>query len=281
MPAPNYPLAPNVKSEKPLNLGNLTFPSDLESYPFYITLRAEPFNTSSKSFEKIIPGIISENIPSVLRPLIQGTSNTITTAINSITERLRQNNFFSSVNDTTVRLPIPLAVNDVQTLTWSQESLKAIASRITSGLTGIDFIGLGDVVGAPLGITVNPFLFMMFHSPNFKTYQMTWQLVAENEAESETIAKIIDFIKYESSPERNGPVGSILLNYPSIFKIKFHPNDKFTIKTKPMIIEALAADYTSGGYPSFHENGAPSAISLTIKFKELDVWLKDNWTDYV
>jgi len=118
----------------------------------------------------------------------------------------------------------------------------------------------------------------MFHSPNFKTYQMSWQLVAENEAESETIAKIIDFIKYESSPEK---FTRGILRYPSIFKIKFHPNDKFTIKTKPMIIEALAADYTSGGYPSFHENGAPSAISLTIKFKELDVWLKDNWTDYV
>jgi hypothetical protein len=280
MSAPNYPLAPNVKSEKPLNLGNLTFPSDLESYPFYITLRAEPFNTSSKSFSDIITRLFSGGIPILPRTLTDPLAQIVIDTITRNTESLRKN-VSSSVNDTTVRLPIPLAVNDVQTLTWSQESLKAIASRITSGLTGIDFIGLGDVAGAPLGYTVNPFLFMMFHSPNFKTYQMTWQLVAENEAESQTIAKIIDFIKYESSPERNSTTGSILLSYPSIFKIKFHPNDKFTIKTKPMIIEALAADYTSGGYPSFHENGAPSAISLTIKFKELDVWLKDNWTDYV
>ena len=262
MPAPNYPLAPNVKSEKPLNLGNLTFPSDLESYPFYITLRAEPFTTSAGK--------------NILNPILNNPNvRNVASLFGVNTQQLQQTNS-SSVNNTSVRLPIPLQVNDVQALTWSQESLKAIASSLSGGI-----IGLTDVAGAPFGLTINPFLFMMFHSPNFKTYQMSWQLVAENEAESETIAKIIDFIKYESSPERNGATGSILLNYPSIFKIKFHPNDKFTIKTKPMIIEALAADYTSGGYPSFHENGAPSAISLTIKFKELDVWLKDNWTDYV
>lgn len=263
MPAPNYPLAPNVKSEKPLNLGNLTFPSDLESYPFYITLRAEPFNTSfGKDFVKTFQDYISTPLSNLFSSTLFGVN----------TQQLQQTNS-SSVNNTSVRLPIPLQVNDVQALTWSQESLKAIASRLSGGITG-----LADVPGAPFGLTINPFLFMMFHSPNFKTYQMSWQLVAENEAESETIAKIIDFIKYESSPEK---FTRGILRYPSIFKIKFHPNDKFTIKTKPMIIEALVADYTSGGYPSFHENGAPSAISLTIKFKELDVWLKDNWTDYV
>lgn len=168
----------------------------------------------------------------------------------------------------TVNLQLPVKINDAHTLAWSQESAKAI----------FDFAGLvriADVIASPAGVTINPALFMMFHHPNFKTIDMSWKFAAHNEQESFAIANIINFFKYHSSPERT-PSGA-LLNYPSMFIIKLFPNDRFTFRIKPCIIESVGTDFTPAGYPSFNKNGTPVSINMGIRFKEIDIWTKDNW----
>lgn len=268
-----YPTAPGATTSKPVNLGNLVYPEDLGSVPFYMSLRAIPFprNIAKSQLSNLISPVLGLGGSSLS---LLGSNNISQAIQQRTTEQASASNV--STNQTTCYLPIPMKINDVQTLTWSQESVKAIASQLSGGV-----LGFADYATAPFGVTINPFLFMMFHSPNYKTYDMSWQLVPDNEEESDILSKIIDFIKYESSPESR--LG-VLLDYPSAFIIQFYPKkefDKFTFRRKTVIVEAVAVDYTSGNIPSFHKNAAPVSISLTIRFKEIDVWLKDKWSESV
>ena len=243
MAAPTQPGTDNSG----LPSGNLVFPSDLRSITsqngqsYRIDIAAFTYKSSSPL------GTLGEIVSNVAG---------------------RAGNQLSVFTGHSASLLLPMKINDVQTLTWSQESLKAIADSYSYGV-----IRITDIIGAPSGITINPALFMMFHHPNFKSYDMTWQLIANNEQETETIANIVNFFKYESSPRSRG----IYMEYPSIFRMKLYPEDKFTFKLKPAIVEAVAVDYTGPGFPSFQRNGAPVNVNLTVRFKEIEVWDKENW----
>lgn len=165
-------------------------------------------------------------------------------------------------------LPLPRKINDIQVLTWSQESLTAIAAQLGAGI----LINPVNIAGAATGVAINPYLFMQFKHPNFKPIEMTWTLVANNEEESVNIARIIDTFKFHSSPQINGPV----MVYPSLFNIKLNPEPRFTFRIKPSIVEAVAADYTAGDLPAFYKNGAPVVVNLTVRFKETQIWTKND-----
>lgn len=103
----------------------------------------------------------------------------------------------------TITLPIPRKINDILTLSWSQESFTSIFAALAGPANF--FSGF-----AGTGLLVNPALFMMFKNPNFKVIEMSWTLVADNEQESIQIAKIIDEIKYQASPStKNIPNAAI------------------------------------------------------------------------
>lgn len=225
---------------------------------------------------------------------------------------------FSSLNSNTgtgtITLPIPRKINDVLTLSWSQESFTSLFAAL--GVNLVNF-GLGF---SGTGLLINPALFMMFKHPNFKVIEMSWTLVADNEQESIQIAKIIDELKYQASPNSIGTntttavtsaagaitgastalglgagVGGILIGgsvgaaagaalgyfgvmqYPSVFELQLYPSKYFTFPIKPCIIEGIAVDYTAGDVPAFHKNGSPVVVNLTVRFKEIEIWEKSTW----
>lgn len=169
-----------------------------------------------------------------------------------------------------INLPIPRKINDVQVLTWSQESTTSIAASLGVNLFNFGASALGT------GITINPYLFLMFKHPNFKAFELSWTFAPENEQESRTIAAVIDRLKFHSSPE----AGTVFMYYPDIFWVKFHPDPFFTFRIKPCIIEAIGADYTGGDVPAFYKNGAPVAINLSVRFKEIEIWEKGTWYEH-
>ena len=116
----------------------------------------------------------------------------------------------------------------------------------------------------------------MFKHPNFKAFELSWTFAPENEQESRTIAAVIDRLKFHSSPE----AGTVFMYYPDIFWVKFHPDPFFTFRIKPCIIEAIGADYTGGDVPAFYKNGAPVAINLSVRFKEIEIWEKGTWYEH-
>lgn len=166
-----------------------------------------------------------------------------------------------------INLPIPRKINDVEVLTWSQESTTALAASL--GVNLLNFVA--GAAGA--GVIINPYLFLLFKHPNFKSIEMSWTFVADNAQESDTISKIVDALKYHASPTAVGP----FMRYPDVFYVRLNPEPKFTFRIKPCIIEAVAVDYSGGEVPAFYKNGAPVAVNLTIRFKEIEIWEKGTW----
>lgn len=214
----------------------------------------------------------------------------------------------------TITLPIPRKINDVLTLSWSQESFTSLFAALGVNLANF----LAGNAGS--GLLINPALFMMFKHPNFKVVEMSWTLVADNEQESIQIAKIIDVLKYQASPSiprmqtgfndtLNGIIGTStaaatglaggaivgpvfglavgaiaaasafggFMVYPSVFELQLYPSKYFTFPIKPCIIEGIAVDYTAGDVPAFHKNGSPVVVNLTVRFKEIEIWEKSTW----
>ena len=257
----------------------LIYPSDLQSItnengvPYYISIYTYTYKagsyltpaeqqTAAGALVGFATGVAVLGLPGGLFGSVVGGTGGYLTSDTSV----------SAPRGYSAALQLPTKINDVQTLTWSQESLKAI----------VDFVGVTriiDAVRAPQGLVVNPALFMLFHHPNFKSYDMSWQFVANNESEAETIAKIINFFKYESSPRRLEGFSILSMEYPSIFQMKFYPEDKFTFKMKPAVVEAVAVDYTGGGFPAFYKNGAPIQVNLTVRFREIEIWEKSTWNE--
>lgn len=193
-----------------------------------------------------------------------------------------------------VWLPVPRKINDVQVLNWEAVSASSqLAQGIKNSVASTDggrrrdifnrFLGnvyqaAGGAALSALGVAVNPFLFMQFQSTSYKKHQLQWVLAPSNEMETRSLKTIIDKFRYYSLPEANATTGSLFLNYPSILFVKLYPDDQFTMKFRPCIIEDVQVDYTAAGVPSFFKNtGAPTVVSLTISLKEIQLWDKTNF----
>jgi hypothetical protein len=182
-----------------------------------------------------------------------------------------------------VVLPVPLKINDTQTVIWEPLSgLAAISSLISySGAwSSIGYLqmlqqAVGGIVSGVTGIQANPFLWQVFKHPEPKEFTLQWILIANNPAESLTITNIIDHLKFHSLPGTG--LWGLTYDYPDVLLIKLYPNNKFTVRFKPCVVVAVQADYTSGGVPSFHKNGAPTLITLTMQVRELELWTKTNY----
>ena len=171
-----------------------------------------------------------------------------------------------SQSDTSIILPIPKKINEIQTVVWKQESLLSLGATASS---------IMNVIGPTFGYAINPMLWMLFQSPEFKEHTLSWTVVANNEQESNDIAKIIHEIKKHMSPAL--AFGGIAYSYPSVAHIKFHPNDDFTFKFKPAVVLSVNVDYGGAGMPSFFKNGAPTVVNISMLLKEIGLWTKQDY----
>jgi hypothetical protein len=179
-----------------------------------------------------------------------------------------------------VVLPIPKKINDVQTVVWSQESMSGVAGSMASSMMpyGSGSLlaaagGAATAIGAGMGVTLNPYLYMAFKNPAYKEHTLQWTLAPNNEQESNTLANIIKFFKYNMLPATAGP----LYTYPCIAKVSLQPNDFFTMQFKPCAVTSVSVDFTGAGGPSFFRNGAPTVVNLTVQMKEIELWTKDDY----
>jgi hypothetical protein len=123
------------------------------------------------------------------------------------------------------------------------------------------------------GMTVNPFLFMMFDSPTFKEHTLDWIFAPKSRQESKDLDVIIKEIKMRSLPQAD--LG-IMLNYPDIAIIKLNP-DNHLFKFRPCAVLSVSVNYTAAGTPSFFDTGSPSVVSLQIRLREIEIWTKNNF----
>lgn len=154
-----------------------------------------------------------------------------------------------------------------------------IASNVAqSGLPGI------DAVMAAAGVSPNNFLTIMLKGPVYKRHEFTWKLAPRDNAESETIRKIIKEFNNARSPGLT--LGGAMFTFPYIFWLSYMPNSKYLYKFKPAVMEDISFNYTPTGIPSFFHDtqgvqneNPPESIEIKARFIELEYWLRNQFGD--
>jgi hypothetical protein len=208
-----------------------------------------------------------------------------------------------------IRLPLPNQLTENQQVQWNPQGTDAASgAAIEAGLKGrssggsIGAISLDAAMGYATGainkattaaagslgidtaqalqlggLAQNPFLTVLFQSPNFKKHSFSWKLAPNNAQESNTVKDIINSFKSNMLPALSGNAGGTLLTYPNMAIINLFPDDSYLYKFKPCVIESIDVNYATGGQPSFfRDTNAPVEVQLSVNFLEIEYWLKED-----
>lgn len=201
----------------------------------------------------------------------------------------------------TVALPIPANLADDQQLDYNAQNLKNVAAQAVSGVAqgAANMMGLNgratqlgnDIakvaesaatfVGVFSGITVNPFLAMMFNGPRFKTHQFGWRFSPKNEAETEELVRIINIFKAKALPTQT--FGGGIFAYPDVVLMSIYPDRarERMYNFKPAVLTQVSVHHAPSGTPSFFSgSNAPVEIELKLQFSEISIWTKNDYPGY-
>ena len=148
----------------------------------------------------------------------------------------------------------------------------------------------GGTLSAFLGEVPNPNVTAFFKGVELKNHSFTWELYPQSQEESKTLHNLINKLRIDSLPERVTKTISTSTDKDAK-KAKISPFLKYpmeahcsittrgaqnTIIFKPAFITTLSVNYAPNG-PAFLENGQPAGVSLTLGFKEQDIWTKGDY----
>jgi hypothetical protein len=161
---------------------------------------------------------------------------------------------------------------------------KAAATAAVLAMSGSGGV-LASAARASFPVSTNPFPVMIFQGTSFKpAFSFDWVFYPESLEEAQTIRKIIGYFRREMLPETMEGNESILKT-PAIFELAMKPNE-YTRQFKKCVLKDMAVNYAPNG-PSFIINDdneaspsrVPSAVSLSLTFQEIEVWLADDYYD--
>ena len=144
--------------------------------------------------------------------------------------------------------------------------------------------GLGDIGGAITKVTAtaeNNFSEAVFEKINPRQFSFTFNLIARNRQEAQTIQKIIKFFKFHMHPELDEATGGRYFRVPSEFEIHYAYNDQknnYLYELSRCVCNSVEVDYGGDNFQTFRqfdgEGAAPVNISMTLTFTETTVLTK-------
>ena len=157
------------------------------------------------------------------------------------------------------------------------------AIRTIAGMTnitsaaGFDF-RLTDILELGSGKIANPNKASLFKGMNFRNFQYSFKFAPKNKIELDRAYAIIYEFKKNMHPERSD---KFFLQYPSEFQIQYqyaNKHNKWLTKIADCALMDMTVDYGAGGAFTTIQGteGAPSEITMTLQFKELEV-LTSEW----
>ena len=144
--------------------------------------------------------------------------------------------------------------------------------------------GLGDIGGAITKVTAtaeNNFSEAVFEKINPRQFSYTFNLIARNRQEAQTIQKIIKFFKFHMHPELDEATGGRYFRVPSEFEIHYAYNDQknnYLYELSRCVCNSVEVDYGGDNFQTFRqfdgEGAAPVNISMTLTFTETTILTK-------
>jgi hypothetical protein len=133
------------------------------------------------------------------------------------------------------------------------------------------------VVGS-YGWAINPFMSILFKSPKFKTFNMSWVFIPENKEDTDQLNFIFNKFRYHSLPSfaSDSNFGKTFFGYPDMVKPQLLPAGYF-YDFKFCCITNVSMDYVPGDTPAFQaQTRAPVAYKLDLQLLEIELWTKDD-----
>ena len=130
-----------------------------------------------------------------------------------------------------------------------------------------------------LGTIRNPFQFVTYSGPEFRTYSMNWTLIPSNQGEAQSIHDIVKFFKKSVSPGVASTGTAFFFNMPPVFGIEMRISKiggkvdaglGYVQKFAKSVLTSVEVDYNGMGaiVPTFTYDGRPTATKLTLSFQE-------------
>lgn len=135
----------------------------------------------------------------------------------------------------------------------------------------------GKILGKMSTIAVNPKKEQVFEGVPFRTFSYIYDFYPRNEKESENVKNIIDEFKYHMHPELKDSDGFLFV-YPAefdIFYVHAGKENKFIHKHTSAVLESMNVNYAPNSQYSTFANGSPTAIQMTLNFKEVAIITKE------
>ena len=140
--------------------------------------------------------------------------------------------------------------------------------------------GIGAATQLGLQVKVNPNTRSMFGGVNIRQFTFSFDFIAESAEEAAEVEQIIKYFRTELYPssigrsELSAPIG---YKFPDPFEIKFKYNNADVRMPKPILcfLRDVSTTYNPGSM-SFHADGQPSQIQMTLIFQEIRALTKED-----
>jgi len=163
-----------------------------------------------------------------------------------------------------------------------------------SALLNIAQFGISPetILGRGQGVVPNSNLALLFNSPTLREFTFSWKMSPRSREEASRVRNIIRFFKQGMAPKKgfNTATGaaSYFLGTPNVFDIIFKTTrDKYNIlnendsvlRIKTCACTGAAVNYTPDGMWNAYEQGQPVAVTLSLRFSELEPIFDTDYDD--
>tara|TARA_Y200000002_G_scaffold193259_1_gene159626 strand:- start:763 stop:2523 length:1761 start_codon:yes stop_codon:yes gene_type:complete len=170
----------------------------------------------------------------------------------------------------------------------TQESTRGlIAAEKIEQLATVSGLSAESIMQRSVGVISNSNTELLFAGVILRSFEYQWTMSPRNRLEAANVRMIIRAFKQWSAPKKtrkvdngaNTNVGkaggpSFFLGTPNIFRLRFVTNGNRSIlgvnKFKPCALTNVSLNYTPEGQWLAYENGMPIAVSMSLRFAELE-----------
>ena len=173
----------------------------------------------------------------------------------------------------------------------------AITKSIVAGTKGLlgdsaarAIGGVAELAGAEgvealtkkaFGNADNPYMEVLFDSMNLRTFTYNFNFAPKSQEEAYEVQRIIQLFRFHMAPELRPGVNRYL-GLPSQFDIHYMflsksgqtSENNFYNRIATCVLQTCDVNYTPNGVKSF-EDGGPTATTMTLTFKEIELLTKD------
>jgi len=127
-----------------------------------------------------------------------------------------------------------------------------------------------------LGVAPNPHLAVLFTNIGLRSHKFSYKFAPRSAAELARLKAIIFNLKQKMLPGLDGS-GGMLFSFPDVVDIKFITGKaKAPYIIKRCVMETLDVNYSPGGSPAFFKTGDPVMVEISMSFKEMSPYTRDD-----